>query len=600
VKEKFSLLKGKTSSVLKSVRTSRFGAWIPTNQEIKSAVKHMTAKETATLGIFTLIFIFGAISIISKINDKYLVEVPAPGGEFSEGVVGPPRFINPLLASSDADRDLVSLIYSGLMRVNNSGELVTDLAESYQISDDKKNYIFKLKQNIYWHDGKPVTADDVVYTINTAKDPNLKSPRRANWEGVTIEKLDNSTIQFTLKQPYSSFLDNTTMGIMPKHVWQGAEIAMFPFSEYNLQPIGSGPYKIFSLKTKSSGVPDYYDLKSFKDFSLGRPLIDYIRIKFYADEASLVGDYKNGTIEAMGLISPDNASDIKEIGSSLVVTSILPRVFAIFLNQNQSPALSELGVRLALNTAMDRDEIIKKVLGGYGTAALGPIPPNQMATNETASDEKQGIDKLATARNLLKKAGWKINPATKLWEKKNSKKVVVQLKISLATADVPQLKETAAIVKAQWEKLGIPTEVKVYEIGDLNQNIIRPRKYEALFFGEIIGRNLDLFPFWHSSQRNDPGLNISLYANSKVDKLLESARTEMDADNRASIYKKFQDEIAKDMPAIFLYSPHFIYVTPQKIKNIHLAPLTTSSERFADVYDWYINTDKIWKIFLKK
>ena len=174
-----------------------------------------------------------------------------------------------------------------------------------------------------------------------------------------------------------------------------------------------------------------------------------------------------------------------------------------------------------------------------------------------------------------------------------------KLAFSLVTSDVPELRESAELLKAAWEKLGVEVRVQIFESGDLNQNVIRPRKFDALLFGEIIGRDLDLFAFWHSSQRNDPGLNIAMYTNSKVDKLLEEARRATDVKSRLAQYESAILAIRADAPAIFLYSPEFIYVLPEKIRGVTLRRTTTPSERFLDIEKWYINTEKVWDVFAK-
>ena len=187
--------------------------------------------------------------------------------------------------------------------------------------------------------------------------------------------------------------------------------------------------------------------------------------------------------------------------------------------------------------------------------------------------------------------------ANGVMEKKDKKGAVQTLEFSIATADSPDLKETADLIKSQWQKIGAKVTVKVFEYGDLYQNIIATRKYDALLFGESVGKDLDLYAFWHSSQRNSPGLNVALYVNSKVDTLLESARTTTDDDAKAKIYSQFESIIQADVPAIFLYSPEFIYIVPNRVHGMNLESVTVPSDRFYGINKWYVATDSVWKIF---
>ena len=218
-------------------------------------------------------FVVSSAALLWKVNQSFLLEFPAYGGQLKEGIIGSPRFINPILAMSDADRDMTSLIYSGLMKSDSEGNLVPDLAESYDISKDGLVYKFKLRNDAYFHNGGKVTADDVEFTINKTQDSALKSPKRANWDGVAVKKLNEREIEFVLKQPYSPFLENTSLGILPKKIWMNFDSDQFPFSLYNIEPIGSGPYKVNSLKKDSYGIPSYYILASFNKYASGAPYI---------------------------------------------------------------------------------------------------------------------------------------------------------------------------------------------------------------------------------------------------------------------------------------------------------------------------------------
>lgn len=526
-----------------------------------------------------------------------MVEVPTSGGTLVEGVIGTPRFINPLLALSDTDRDLTQLIYSGLMRATPSGELIPDLAKTYEISTDGLVYTFTLKDDLTWHDGKPILSDDIVFTVNRVKDSILRSPKRASWEGVSVQKIDDKSVQFTLLQPYSPFMENATLGILPEHAWEHVTSEQFNFSNINIEPIGSGPYKIRSIKKDSSGIPEYYDLAPFHNFALGKPYLNNIRIHFYANAEEALLAFKNNNVEAVSTISPLRAREFVEKGRR-IITYTLPRVFGVFFNQNQNSIFTETAVREALYQAIKRDEIVQTILSGYGTSLFGPLPPGSLGFVQKEISPENETSSLEIAEAILEKAGWKKDAETG-FRKKTVNKKTQELQFSISTSEADELKNTVQVLKDTWEKIGAQVEIKIFKAGDLNQNVIRPRKYDALFFGEIIGRESDPFAFWHSSQRNDPGLNIALYANISGDKLLEQGRVVSKAEERAKIYQQFETEVKKDTPFVPIYSPDFIYMVPSKIRGMRSGTITTPSERFLDVYGWHTETIYVWKIFDK-
>jgi len=563
---------------------------IPQVQKIIDIINTFSITEKVLFAVIATIFVISGITLLYKVNKAFLVEVPDFGGSITEGVVGSPRFINPILAISDADRDITSLLYAGLLKASPEGGFVPDMAESYSISEDGLTYTFTLKEDALFHDGTKVTTEDIEFTIQKAQDALLKSPRRSSWDGVRVEKVDERTIRFILRQAYSPFIQNTTLGILPKHIWKNVDNESFPFSTFNTKPVGSGPYEVKAVETNSSGLPISYTLSSFRKYTLGRPFIDTLHLRFYPNEQTLLQAFERGDIESVNSVSPENMALLKKTGVQ-TLTPPLPRVFGVFFNQTESPVFINKEVRVALDTVLNKQELIESVLYGYGQPINGPLH-----TDKITEDSKTNEERLASARATLEKAGWAFNE-NGLYEKKTGNDTET-LSFSISTSDAPELKALAQQIQKRWQELGARVDVKIFEVGDLNQNIIRPRKYDALLFGKVLGKDLDLYPFWHSSQRNDPGLNISLYTNTKTDKLLEDYRKTTDPKLKAQYLRLFEKEIRNDTPAVFLYSPYFIYITPTKVKNITLGELTISGERFLNVHEWYINTNNVWKIFI--
>jgi len=565
---------------------------LPSRLEIYQTVSSFSVRQKVIFIVLAIICLASFLGLVWALNNKLVVRVAVAGGKLTEGIVGFPSHGNPLFAITDADRDVAALVYSGLMKIDASGHTIPDLAKTYTVSSDGLIYTFQLKNDLTWQDGKPLTTDDIVFTINLIQKPGLNIVHRAAWEGVKVEKISDQEIRFTLKKAYSGFLDNTTIGILPEHVWSDSNRPeSVVFSDYNVKSVGSGPYQITDITRDSTGLPQSYTLKPFAGYALGEPKISTLVLHFYSDTEEMISAYQHGEIESLSGISAVQAEKLEQENAN-VRSILLSRTFAVFLNRNL-PALADKNIRQALSLAVDRSQLIEQVLAGNGSALYNPIPPGSLGFLEEKISSSSDLTK---ADQLMSKAGWK-RDMDKVWTITDSKGKTTRLEFNLATSDTPELKATAETLTAQWRAWGAIANISIYELSDLDQNLIRPRKFEALLFGEVVGRDPDLYPFWHSSQRLTPGLNITQYANSVTDKLLEQARQADQLDDRAEINKKFQMELAKDTPAIFLYAPHFLYILPTKIKNTAFPSLLVPAERFSAINNWYINEDKIWKIF---
>jgi len=586
------------NDIIQKIRARR-SQFYSLREKISLAIHSFSRKEKLLFGIFLAIALISGGAIISGISQSYMVVVPAYGGSFSEGIIGTPRFINPVLALSDSssEKALVQLIYSGLLRPGANGALENDLAQKYEIEESGRVYTFTLKNNLVWSDNYPITADDIVFTITTIQNPAIRSPKKTSWDGVTVEKVDDKTIKFTLKQPYAPFLENLTIGILPKHIWGSLAPEEFVYSSYNNNPVGSGPFKIKNIKQNGSGIPESYTLVPFDKFALGGPYLGDMTLRFYPNYETLVAGYLSGEVASIAAPSPENVASLKKSGAQIKTTP-LPRIFSVFLNQTQQQVFLDLAVRKALNTAIDKDKIVNDVLLGYATKIDGPLPPGVVGSlEEKATEPEKGYDRIQTAKSILTRNGWTLNEKTGVMEKIVKKKTTATLQFSLTISQDEELKKIAEMMKKDWEKIGAKVDIKVYEEGDLVQSVIRPRKYDALLYGEILGTDPDPYSYWHSSQRFDPGLNIALYANVTTDKLMEKAREESDRDKRSALYQEFQEEIMSDVPAIFLYSPDFIYLLPNTIHGVNLSGMAVISDHFTHAYKWYARTQKVWRIF---
>jgi len=511
----------------------------------------------------------------------------AYGGEYIEGIVGQPQHINPVISPSNSvDEDLSQIIYSSLLKYDSTGNLKNDIVEDYDISDDKMLYTLRLRKDVLWHDDQPLTAQDVLFTINLITDPAYRSPLRGNWQGIETELVDDYALTFRLKSPYAGLLNNLTFGILPKHIWESIAADKFSLDNLNLEPIGSGPYKYSSFQKDSSANIISYKLIANPNYYSDKPYISKVTFDFYPDEEAILAAYNKKEIMGISGLSPQKVSDIKLPQSTFLHKFNIPRYFAVFINQTKSLALSNLEVREALSYATDKQEIIDTVLAGNGKSIYSPILSGMVGYTEDL--EKRSFDS-EKANQILDNNNW-VRGEDGI-RTKNS----VALEINMFTPDWLELEQTAELLKIQWKKVGARVNISALSISDIQQNYIRPREYDALLFGQVMNTDPDLYSFWHSSQKKDPGLNLSLFGNNSTDALIEKGRVEFDVEKRAEIYREFQQKMNAEIPTIFLYTPDYIYPVNKKVSGIAIENLVAPAKRFLDINHWFIKTKRIWK-----
>jgi len=553
-------------------------------QRLSQVLSH---KEKITVNVLILVLVASLIATVVGFYYHFTKPIPVPGGDYSEGIVGQPMYINPILArGSDADQDLCALVFSGLFKYDADGKIIPDLAEGYETDKSGLTYTIKLKKDVKWHDGEPFTADDVLFTIQAIQDPAFKSPLRQIWQGVGVETDDESTVRFILQAPYAFFLNNLTIGILPRHIWETIAPANFPLAEYNLRPVGTGPYKFSDFEKDPDGNILSYDLEVNENYFGQKPFISRINFSFYFDEDSMLEAYNNKQVFGLSYLSPSGLKDLKSRRSADVHSINIPRYFAVFLNQQKSKVLADRDVRKALSLATDRKAIINEVLGGEGKEIYSPIPPGLFGATDDIKKFEYNIDE---ANKTLDNAGWKKSEDG--FRKKDSQ----PLEVKLVATDWPDLAQTAEILEKQWEAIGVKVNVESLDAADVQQNYIRPREYEALLFGQTLGIDPDPYAFWSSSQTRDPGLNLALYSNQSVDKILEKIRQEADNEKRMGLYKEFQQSVSEDVPVVFLYSPNYLCITNKKVQGIEINSMNTPDKRFANVTEWYMKTKRIRK-----
>ncbi|MDP3963045.1 MAG: peptide ABC transporter substrate-binding protein [bacterium] len=578
-----------------------------TRQLIRECFRLLAPWERAIFYFAAIVAICSGLVLAIIFTATHTTRVADFGGSYTEIILGSPRFINPVLApANDADRDLVKLLYSGLMRYDDKGNLVPDLAESYSVATDAKMFIFKLRQDALWHDGEPVGVDDVLFTIRLLQSYDYQSPLRFAWQGVRAEKLDDTTIAMTLQGPYEPFLAQTVVGIMPRHIWQDVQPQAFALSDYNLYPVGSGPFAFANLERRGDGTVTSLHLKRNNIFYRQKPWLEKITITFSESREEALAMVSKNQVDGFAGDFTTEMTQMMPSAHRQTIAMRFPRVFGVFFNQIQSPALAQKAVREALHYAIDRQTLANELYGEDAEVLYGPLPSSVFAFTDEITKRQYDPQKAAA---LLENAGWKIggDGMRVFTEKKKeeqtvgSKKITVEtvvtttLEFSLLTANVPELEKVAERLKTQWEQIGARVTVEVAGVADIQGERIRPRLFDAVLFGQVYGLDPDPYAFWHSSQRRDPGLNLAQYHNPKVDRALEDARQLTDPETRKRLLADFQKIVADDMPALFLFSPHYQYHLSGSIHNVQTSVIANPSERFGNITSWYMKTKRVWK-----
>lgn len=564
---------------------------IPSLKQLRWGWRIFSDKERNIIKKTAWSWIVVMIAFLSIFLYRHTSIYPAQGGLYIEGLLHTPQFLNPVLAfNNETDVDLNRLIFSGLFRLDKNLKLVPDLAESYEVSNDYRTFTIKLKNGLKWHDGENLTIDDVIFTYKTIQNPQYNSPHYGKFQGVQINKINDETIQFSLKEPYAPFLQNLTIGIIPKHIWQTIPPINSRLAEANVKPIGSGPYKFKKLLKDKDGNLISYTFESFPEYHLQKPYITNLQFKFYSNLASAIDALQKQNIDGLEFIPKNDIKNLQQIKDLNFHTFSLPQYTAIFFNYNKNEQLKDKNVREALALAINKNNLVAEALNNEAQVIDGPLLPGTVGYHEDIKKYENDPEK---AKSILEKQGWKL-PADESAEPFRQKDGQT-LEITLTTVDVADNIDVAKKIKDYWQTIGVKVNLEVVPKKTIEQEIIIPRNYQALLFGEILGADPDPFPFWHSSKRQNPGVNLTNFANKQADALLEKGRVTTDNEERDKIYREFQDILIDELPAIFLYSPTYTYPVNEKVKGITQTSITTPADRFNDIANWYIKTKRGFK-----
>jgi peptide/nickel transport system substrate-binding protein len=573
-------------------------ARLPTWRQIRHLPEVLSSSDGLRLRLGSLLFVIGLAIVGVAFYYAHTVFGPARGGELIEGVVGSPRSLNPVLSvSNDVDNDLMRLMYSRLFTVDGDGNLTPDLVSSYDVSPDQKTYTLTIKGGVKWQDGEALTADDVLFTFGLIQDPAWKSPLHVTFKDVTVEKPDDRTIKLTLKDPYSQFLRLLDFGILPRHVWKDVDPQSAPMADASLKPIGSGLFAFDELRRDKRGFVMSYTLKRNEQYYGQLPYLDRITFQFYPDYLSALDALEKRQITSLSFVPRDMRKQVTSLASVTPVSLELPQATAVFFNPNVNAILKDREVRRALIMGIDKGRILFDVLGGDGHPLDRPALPGFSATSTNPIPFN-----VAGAGALLDSLGWKLDPADGLRKrvtpadrKTKTPEKTETLHLTLTTVDQPESMSVASILKSGWTALGVDVTISAVPASDIHRMVIAPRSYEALLYSQLMAADSDPYPFWHSSQIKDPGLNLAMFNDREADDALEAARKATDTGAREQAYLKFLSVLADQLPAAFLYSPSYTYAIPAGMKGFSGTWVNSPSDRFATVASWYLQTARVWK-----
>jgi peptide/nickel transport system substrate-binding protein len=511
---------------------------------------------------------------------------PVSGGVYTEALIGSPGRLNPLLDYyNQADHDIDRLLFSSLVRFNDRGLPIGDLAETWGISVDGKVYNFSIRANAYWHDGQPVTSDDVIFTIEMMREAGMPLPDdlRTFWTQVDVVAIDEKTIQFILPEPFAPFLDYLTFGVLPGHILGGMSVEEIIDADFNLSPVGSGPYRFQGLNVEAGRITGVV-LAANTDYYGSRPFIEQVVFRYFLDSSSALDAYKKG--EVMGISQINNVAlpqALKEPDLKLF-TGRLPRLSMIVLNlaEQDLPFFQDVDVRRALLMGLNRNYIINQIMGGQAIIANSPIFPESWAYYDGISKVEYDPD---GALALLKKAGYTIPAEGGSVRAKDN----VRLAFELVYPGSEPYESIASWVKQEWAKLGVQVDLRAVTYDELLSQYLEPRSFQAALIEVNTARtpDPDPYPFWHQAQVTN-GQNYSGWDDRQVSEYLEQARIDIDIPERTRMYRNFQVRFGNDIPALLLYYPVYTYAISDQVNGVSMGPFFDPSDRFANINYWYL------------
>jgi len=491
------------------------------------------------------------------------------GDTYVDTLLGDASYLNPVLASDSASGAINGLVYNGLVKYNKDIKLVPDLASSFSVSNDGLIIIFKLRKNVYWHDGVQFTAGDVKFTYEKLVDPKVKTPYSSDYLLVKeVKIIDKFTIKIIYKEPFAPALESWGMGIIPEHIFKKGD---FNTNPANRAPIGTGPFKFKEWKTDEKIV-----LESFDKYHEGKPYLNRVIFRVIPDQSVQFMELRNQSIDSMSL-SPDQYKAYPEFFEHYTKYRYPSFAYTYFGFNLTKPLFKDRNIRLAIAHSISKKELIDGVLLGMGKPATGPYVPQSWAYNPDIKDYEYNLE---SAKKLLVKSGWKDTDNDGYLEKDGNK-----LEFTLMTNQGNKLRELAAqIIQNQLTKLGIKVNIRIIEWSAFIHNFVDKRNFDAVILGWSLSRDPDQYAIWNSNQVKEGQYNFVSYSSREVDKLLDMGRREFNQAKRQVIYRKVHKQIFDDIPYIFLYYPESLPVVHKRFIGPEIAPLGLGW----NFYQWYV------------
>ena len=501
---------------------------------------------------------------------------PAYGDILVRGDIGDASNLIPILASDSASHAVAGMVFNGLVKYDKDMNIVGDLAESWDITQNGLVITFKLRKNVKWHDGKPFTAADVLYTYQVTIDPKTPTAYAGDFMKVKkAEVLDDYTFRVTYDKPFAPALISWSSAVLPKHLLSGKDITK---SELARHPIGTGPYKFKEWLAGQKIV-----LVSNENYFDGRPYIDGRITRIIPDMATMFLELRAQNIGMMGLTPLQYTRQTESNVFKDNFTKYRYLAFAYtYLGYNlKNPLFADKRVRQAISYAINKEEIVSGVLLGLGKPATGPFKPGTWAYTDKVKTYPYDP---AKARELLKQAGWADQNNDGVLEKEGK-----PFEFEILTNQGNETRQKCAeIIQRQLKEVGITAKIRIVEWSAFVTDFINKRRFEAVILGWTIPLDPDAYDVWHSSKTAPQELNFVNYSNPEVDDMLEKGRSTFDLKERKKYYDLFQEILAEDQPYTFLYIPDDLIIVSNRIRGIKPAPIGIGYN-----FDkWYVPKDE--------